>query len=70
MFKIVFTDGGREVQRWDGFSDISQARQAIRDSDLIIPMHWDYTIQPEQCADQTPAGSTCTLPSIKPKFSN
>ena len=42
--KIIFTKGGKIVQTWDGYFSYAEARAAVRDADLTIPLSWDWKI--------------------------
>ena len=43
-YTINFTQSGNIVQQWTGYATLSDARAAIRDADLIIPMSWQADI--------------------------
>jgi L-ascorbate metabolism protein UlaG (beta-lactamase superfamily) len=47
-YRIIFTEFGERKQVWDGYASYGEARRAIIDADLIIPFHWDHTIEEYQ----------------------
>ena len=42
--KIIFTKGEEIIQTWDGYFSYADARAAVRDADLTIPLSWDWKI--------------------------
>ena len=44
MFVVTFTNNGAPVCHWHGFATYGDARRAIADADMAIPMHWDWRI--------------------------
>lgn len=43
-FDIRFTNGGYRVASWTGYYSYAEAKRAIQDADLIIPLNWNYEI--------------------------
>jgi len=43
-YVINFTDAGKHVARWGEYLSFGEAMSAIRDADMRIPLHWEYTI--------------------------
>jgi hypothetical protein len=43
-WKITFTAHGEIARVWTGFASYQDARAALRDADLTIPIHWDHEI--------------------------
>ena len=56
MWTITFTDtqfhGTHSVPvvmaQWKGYRSYQEARQALRDADMCIPIHWDHEIEQEE----------------------
>jgi hypothetical protein len=44
MYVVTFTNNGAPVCHWHGFATYGDARRAIADADMSIPMHWDWRI--------------------------
>jgi hypothetical protein len=51
-FKIVFTCHGDHCATWPGYATRAEARAALRDADLIIPVWWDHEVIEETPATQ------------------
>lgn len=43
-YSVIFTAAGETVRTWTGFATRTDARRAIADADLLIPLHWDWVI--------------------------
>ena len=44
MYIVTFTNNGAPVCHWHGFATYADARRAIADADLSIPLAWDWVI--------------------------
>ena len=44
MYLVTFTNNGAPVCHWHGFATYADARRAIADADLSIPLAWDWRI--------------------------
>jgi hypothetical protein len=47
MYTVIFTRAGEEMRRWTGYATRGEARAAIRDADMIIPLSWSWIIAAE-----------------------
>jgi len=46
MYKVIFKNtDGQQCGQWETFASITEARSAILDADLIIPMTWTFEIR-------------------------
>lgn len=43
-FSIIFRAYGEIARVWPGYATYEEARRALRDADLTIPIHWDHEI--------------------------
>jgi hypothetical protein len=48
MYAIQFKARGVETAVWSGYADYFEAREAVRDADLIIPLNWTWDILTEE----------------------
>lgn len=48
MYVVVFKELGQQVNVWSGYHSIAEARSDVRESDMCIPMTWDYEIVSEE----------------------
>lgn len=44
MYVVTFLNNGAPVCHWAGFATYSEARRAIADADMSIPLAWDWRI--------------------------
>jgi hypothetical protein len=45
MWKIVFRNHGEVMAEWLGYLSYSEARDALRGADSVIPISWEHEIE-------------------------